>query len=222
MINQKLNDNLKALKTLFYETENFDYAKILQPLINRDIDEGYLQELSSLFGFGKKFSPYHVLFTNQLTNEILNIDGYVNNINQQIYLEKTQVEENKEFVFNEKNNTYNITFYNIKFSSPSNGDDFKQYAIKLAKNYQRMGEFAKSQTQQVVVSCLLKDENFIDTFGNVDRSELIKKLNLPSIKLLSNNDGVIEYADHTLDNEHIISIEFTALYSNLTDVTIDG
>lgn len=65
-------------------------------------------------------------------------------------------------------------------------------------------------------------DNDSGIFPIVSKESLIASLNTPSIQLLSDKDGACTYFNHTLDDMHIITFEFSALFDDLCYLTIDG
>lgn len=122
------------------------------------------------------------------------------------------------FVYDETNKKYTATIGGIEFSSRiAATPEMMEYAKKLAAVY-------KSKLS-VIADFMLEDEVFDNDSGIfpiVSKESLIASLNTPSIQLLSDKDGACTYFNHTLDDMHIITFEFSALFDDLCYLTIDG
>ena len=122
------------------------------------------------------------------------------------------------FTYDEQNKEYTATIDGIEFvSSIAVTPEMTEYAKKLASIYEsKLSDIA---------DYMLEDEAFDSECGffpNVSKDMLIASLNTPSIQLLSDKDGACTYCNHTLDNVHIITFEFSALFEELCYLSIDG
>ena len=95
-------------------------------------------------------------------------------------------------------------------------DENAEYAMKLASAYHLY--------LSKIMDFLLEDEAFRDDgiFPDQNKETLLPALGTPSILLLSNNDGQCSYCNQTLDDTHIISFEFSDIFDDLYDLTIEG
>ena len=59
-------------------------------------------------------------------------------------------------------------------------------------------------------------------FPEISKDDLIAFLHAPTIQLLSDKDGICTYCDHTLDDTHLITFEFSELFDDLCYLSIDG
>lgn len=120
------------------------------------------------------------------------------------------------FVFDEKNQLYKAIIRNIEFMMDEYSEENEAYAKQLATDY----HLHLAQ----VMDFLLEDEAFRDDgiFPNQNKETLLPALGAPSIFILSNQDGQCSYCNHTLDDTHIISFEFSDIFDNLYDLTMEG
>lgn len=56
-------------------------------------------------------------------------------------------------------------------------------------------------------------------FGEMSEEELMNSLGKPTINL---DNGLITYTEHTLDDVHIIDVEFSGIFEEILEVRIDG
>lgn len=97
-----------------------------------------------------------------------------------------------------------------------NYEDIKvsNYAKKIIKAY--------PNNVKRICEYMIKDINFISFYPNITLDMLISSLKKPQIRIMDSNSGVLSYCNHTLDNEHIISLEFKGLFEELYYLSIDG
>lgn len=81
---------------------------------------------------------------------------------------------------------------------------------------------AYSNNERKIAEYMIKDNNFTSFYPNISLDVLINSLKEPEIRILDNNSGVLSYCNHTLDNEHVISLEFKGLFEELYYLSIDG
>lgn len=222
MVNNIINNELKKLKELLYNSRNPKDYEIILRLIDKDISKEYLDELSHHFGFGKTFCSSHFSFINKLTNEYIDIRPYVATVEKELSLEISKMEDSQEFTFNKDTAEFTVNFYQIKFIATNTSEDIKNYAINLAKKYQKIGKFAKCETRFKVTNHLLQNKYFINNFGQHEKFRLMKKLNLPEVKILSENEGILIYSNHVLDNKQVIAIKFNSLFENLQMLPVEA
>lgn len=122
------------------------------------------------------------------------------------------------FVYNEQNKEYTANIGGFDFTSRiAVTPEMMEYAKKLAAAY-------KSKLS-AIADFMLEDEAFDSNCGIfpvVSKKGLIASLNTPTIQLLSDKDGACTYCNHTLDDMHIITFEFSALFDDLCYLSIDG
>lgn len=88
-------------------------------------------------------------------------------------------------------------------------DGYEESARKLAESYgQKLPEIA---------DFILPDIR--EMFGGVTKEKLTESLGRPLIDL---DSGLLTYLDHTLDNTHIIEIEFSGIFDKFLSISIDG
>lgn len=122
------------------------------------------------------------------------------------------------FTYEEQNKEYTATINGIEFVSRiAVTPEMAEYAKKLATVYK--------DKLSSIADFMLEDEAFDSESGffpNVSKETLIASLNTPTIQLLSDKDGACTYCNHTLDDMHIITFEFSALFDDLCYFAIDG
>lgn len=127
------------------------------------------------------------------------------------------MEENYKniFQYNEKYDEYRAILDGIEFTIDNDPTENEViYATRLVKAY--------NDNLSNIAKFILNDESFIEFYGNFDESELIKLLKKPTIRIIRENEGVLSYCNHRLDDEHIISFEFLGDFSKMAYLTIDG
>ena len=87
--------------------------------------------------------------------------------------------------------------------------EFEKDAPALAKAY---------QDKLPQIAAFLMDD-VTDMFGDITEEELADALGVPQIDL---DRGTITYLEHTLDDSHIIEVEYGGLLEEFFEVTIDG
>lgn len=106
---------------------------------------------------------------------------------------------------------------NIKFDLKNEYNEQEiTYAKKLAECYEN--ELPK------IVDFILNNDDFKSFYGeyNLNEKSIVEKLNMPNIRILNENSGVVTYTEHLFDDTHIISFEFMGLFEKLTYLSIDG
>ena len=79
---------------------------------------------------------------------------------------------------------------------------------------EKIGEIAEHLSQDEGIKCF---------FNSPSKSEIIAKLNEPSLRVFSDNDGgVLTYCNHEFDDIHVIDIEFDGVLEKIVEVSIDG
>lgn len=126
--------------------------------------------------------------------------------------------ESELFTYEEQNKEYTATINGIEFVSRiAITPEMIEYAKKLATVYK--------DKLSSIADFMLEDEAFDNEcgfFSNVSKETLTASLNTPTIQLLSDKDGACTYCNHTLDDMHIITFEFSALFDDLCYFAIDG
>lgn len=113
------------------------------------------------------------------------------------------------FVFDENNDTYVTTINDITFVCEQYNANYDQLAKQLANAYEKK--------ISSIIDFMLLD---IKAMFDIDDKEIIKQsLGKPQIDIQRN---VITYLDHTLDQMHIIDVEFDGIFDRFYYTTIDG
>ena len=113
------------------------------------------------------------------------------------------------FVFDENNDTYVTTINDITFVCEQYNANYDQLAQQLANAYEKKISF--------IIDFMLPD---IKAMFDIDDKEIIKQsLGKPQTDIQRN---VITYLEHTLDQMHIIDVEFDGIFDCFYYTTIDG
>ena len=122
------------------------------------------------------------------------------------------------FAYREEDRKYTASLGGIEFTAQIPvTPEMTKYAQQLAAAYQtRLPAIAEYMLNEEAFDCNS------GIFPDLSRDTLIASLNKPTIQLLSDHDGVCTYCNHTLDDIHIITFEFSALFDDLCYFSIDG
>ena len=113
------------------------------------------------------------------------------------------------FVFDEEENTYGVKINGVEFVCEEVKPEFEKAVPALAQAYQE-------KLPQIVAFMI---DDITDIFGDITADELTDALGVPQVDL---DREVITYLEHTLDDSHIIDIEYGGLFDELYGVNIDG
>jgi len=113
------------------------------------------------------------------------------------------------FVHDEKYDEFVAELNGIKFVCGKVEDNYEQLAKDLANTYE--------EKLLDIVNFLLPDLS--EMFGVSDVEIIQKKLGKPQIDL---DKGMIVYCEQTLDDVHIVSVEFSGLFTEFYYTSIDG
>lgn len=72
-----------------------------------------------------------------------------------------------------------------------------------------------------IAEYLVLDESMRLFFNNLSKEEIIAKLNEQSLRTFGDN-GILTYYNHSLDDIHIIDLEFDDILEKFLGVSIDG
>ena len=206
MLNEELNNNLKELKNSLEPTGIKDYSIFLDKFIDQEIDEVSLKELSEPFCWGGMLDTFSHVFKDKKTKKIIDTKELTRTICLQLFHMKEYFEASHSFIKNEETNEYELTYFDVNFSSFSDSEEVKKYIHKVARCYLAMQEYSKKQIKQVLATSLYKNDEFNQRVGDISRGILIKKLELPLIKITSNNSGVLVYNNHKLEKDYYFSV----------------
>lgn len=121
------------------------------------------------------------------------------------------------FCFDKAERQYKAEINGITFHCSRVRKEYEQYAVDLANNYE--------EKLPDIIKYMLPD---IQCFFEVSDVEVIKKsLGKATIELDYNDrscstDGCLVYCEHTLDDTHLIEIDFDGIFENFFCVNIDG
>ena len=122
------------------------------------------------------------------------------------------------FAYREEDRKYTASLGGIEFTAQIPvTPEMTKYAQQLAAVYQT--------SLPGIAEYMLNEEAFDynrGIFPDLSQDTLIASLNKPTIQLLSDHDGVCTYYNHTLDDIHIITFEFSSLFDDLCYFSIDG
>ena len=103
-----------------------------------------------------------------------------------------------------------IEINGICFIYETDKDGMEEVAAKIAKIYE-------SKINDIVKFML--DNGFPDVFGEMSSTKIIESLGRPTIDL---DRGVISYLEQTLDDAHILDIEYGGTLEKIFYFSIDG
>lgn len=113
------------------------------------------------------------------------------------------------FTFDEEYEQFKAELNGIIFLCDEVNDEHKQYALDLANAYE--------EKLPDIIEFMLPD---IEEFFEVDDVEVIRNsLGVPQIDL---NMGMLTYCEHTLDDTHLIDVEFRGVFTEFDLMGIDG
>lgn len=113
------------------------------------------------------------------------------------------------FAYSEERGAFVAEFGDVLVQCENPEGDEAAYAQKLAVAY-------KEQLPELVDFML---EDICDFFGEVERDALPGLLGTPLIDM---DREVVTYLGHTLDDVHLIDVEFGGLFDEFYEVVIDG
>lgn len=113
------------------------------------------------------------------------------------------------FEYDEKYEEFFAEIDGVKFVCDEVEEDFEELAKRLAESYR--------QRVTAVADFMLPD--IIEMYGEMTRDDLIGKLGKPQVDLGVN---VLYYLEHTLDNSHVIEMEFEGSFENFFYLAING
>ena len=120
-----------------------------------------------------------------------------------------RIEKMNFFKYNDEYDTFVAEIDGVRFCCEEEKDEYKGQACNLAEVYEeRLPE---------IVSFILSDVR--DMFGDITEDELADALGTPLIDL---DREVVTYLEQTLDDCHIIDVEYGGLLEKLYEVSIDG
>lgn len=123
--------------------------------------------------------------------------------------DKFRKENKLVFNFDEKNKQYKAIINNIIFVCKEIKPQCEQYAKDLANNYDKK--------ILDIIKYMLSDIE--EMFGINDVEIIRNSLGNPLIDLDNNR---LSYLEQTLDDMHIIDVEFDGIFEKFYDVSIDG
>lgn len=113
------------------------------------------------------------------------------------------------FIYNEEENNYMAEINGIQFVCEEADPELEKTALALADAY-------KEKLPEIIAFML---DDITDVYGEMQPDELAEALGTPQIDL---DIKLITYLEHTLDDCHIIDIEYGGLLEEFYGVSIDG
>lgn len=113
------------------------------------------------------------------------------------------------FVLNKEDNTYAATIDGVEFVCEEATPEFERIAPALAQAYQE-------KLPRLIESMM---DDVTEMFGFITADELKDALGTPQVDL---DRDVVTYFEHTLDDGHIIEVEFGGMFDEIYEVSIDG
>lgn len=124
---------------------------------------------------------------------------------------KKNPEANKDqlFLFDKEEDCFVATINSIRFECDNLEEITEEYVKELADTY--------ASKLEVIAEHMMEDIK--EFYEEISVEGLIEALGAPIIRP---DVGVITYVEHSLDDCHIIDVEFDGVFDPLTYVTIDG
>lgn len=113
------------------------------------------------------------------------------------------------FEYDEKYEEFSAETDGVKFVCDEVEEGFEELAVRLAECYRNR--------LAAIADFMLPD--IIGMYGEMTREDLIGKLGKPTIDLGIN---MLFYLEHTLDNSHMIEMEFEGAFENFFCLAING
>lgn len=113
------------------------------------------------------------------------------------------------FTFSEEEQAYTARIDSVEFICEEVQEGYEETAREIAEVYEdKLPELAEF---------ILADIG--DIFGDITVQELAEALGTPQIDL---DRETVTYLDHTLDDTHIIDVEYEGILEELLEVSING
>ena len=128
--------------------------------------------------------------------------------NPKYELSEQDKRQNKLFRYDEKKKLI-AEINGIKFTCNELKQEYEELAIKISKVY--ANKFPN------LIEYIIDDIN--DMFGKISKEELMNSLGTPLIDL---DTETITYLEQTLDDIHIIEVEFSGILDEFHEICIDG
>lgn len=113
------------------------------------------------------------------------------------------------FLFDEDQNVYSAKIDGVELVCEEATPEFEKAAPVLAQAY-------KDKLPEIVAFMM---DDITDIFGDMTEDQLTDALGVPQIDL---DREVITYFEHTLDDSHVIDVEYGGLLDEFYEVSIDG
>lgn len=113
------------------------------------------------------------------------------------------------FIHDEEENVYTAKIDGVEFVCEETTPEFEKDAPALAQAY-------REKLPQIAAFLM---DDVTEMFGDISEEELTDALGTPQVDL---DREVITYLEHTLDDSHIIEVEYGGLFEEFYEVTIDG
>ena len=113
------------------------------------------------------------------------------------------------FNFDEEEQAYTAEIDNVKFICEEVQEDYEETAREIAEVYEdkltELAEFILSDVE--------------DIFGDIGPKDMEEALGQPLVDL---DRETVTYLDHTLDDIHIIEVEYEGILEDFLGVSVDG
>lgn len=113
------------------------------------------------------------------------------------------------FLYDEAENGYTAEINGVKIFCEDIKEGYEEKAVQLAEAY-------AVQLSQLVEYIA---EEICDTFGYMSNDEIAEGLGTPVVDL---DKEMVTYLEQTLDEYHIIDVEFGGMFDEFFSVSIDG
>ncbi|MDR2903534.1 MAG: hypothetical protein LBU77_03390 [Clostridiales bacterium] len=117
-----------------------------------------------------------------------------------------------EFTYDKQDKEYRAVLNGIEIFI--HADEFSDSLIAMAEKI--VAVYPKKV--ETIAEMVAKDTPFDKTFT---AKEIAEKLDLP-VLMMDEQGGCLTYAEHTLDDVHVIDVEFGGILDQIYEVGIDG
>ena len=113
------------------------------------------------------------------------------------------------FKYSEKFKILEAEIHGIRFVCDEIDVDKEMKAFELAYFYRKK--------LKVFVNGMM--DEIVSFYGEMSKEDVIKSLGIPTIDL---DNDIITYTEHTLDDIHVIDVEFRGIFDEILETRIDG
>lgn len=121
----------------------------------------------------------------------------------------SEFETSSPFKYDEKNKLFTAEINKVKFECEKIDMNLEMKAFEYANFYHK-------RLKKIVSGMMDEITSF---YGDMSEDDLMNALGKPIINL---DNGLMTYTEHTLDDVHVIDVEFDGIFEEILEVRIDG